>query len=334
MIPLIVMYKSLVFASALLLAACGGDADQPQTVDNNTTVADAPVKSNAPAFNADSAYAHIATQVGFGPRVPGTEAQLKCADWMQAQLKNYCDTVYRQQTTVTAGDGKTKLRCINIIGAINPAAKRRVLMLAHWDSRPWADRDPVNKDQPIVAADDGASGVGVLIELSRAIKEKNLPADVGVDILMTDVEDWGKSEWGENSYALGTQYWAHNPHVAGYTAEAGILLDMVGARDARFPIEANSQQYARNVLVQVWQAAADAGYGKYFVYENGGGITDDHVPVNEITKIPTIDIINLPQGSSTGFVPHWHTHNDNMDVIDRNTLKAVGQTLLQYLYTL
>jgi glutaminyl-peptide cyclotransferase len=333
--PKYCMYKPILFASLVLMAACSSKNAQ-QAADNPSAVeqAETPPKTSLPSFNADSAYQHISTQVAFGPRVPGSEAQLNCAAWMQAKLADYCDTVYRQQTTVTAGDGKTQLRCINIIGAINPQAKRRILLLAHWDSRPWADRDAVNKDKPIDAADDGASGVGVLIELARAIGEQPLPTDIGVDILMTDVEDWGKAEWGDDSYALGTQYWARNPHVTGYTAEAGILLDMVGAKDARFPIEGNSQRYARHVLVKVWQAASDAGFSNYFVYEPGGAITDDHVPINEIAKIPTIDIINLPKGSSTGFVSHWHTHHDNMDNIDRNTLKAVGQTLLQFLYTL
>lgn len=301
-------------------------ADDEQNTDSTV--------GNAPAFNADSAYNYVARQVAFGPRVPGTEAQLNCAAWLQQQLNLYCDTVYRQQATLTAGDKKTQLRCINLIGVMHPNAKHRILLLSHWDSRPWADQDVTNKDKPIDGADDGASGVGVLLELARNIKTQALPADIGVDILFTDVEDWGKSEWGDDSYALGTQYWAHNPHINGYTANAGILLDMVGGTGARFAIEQFSQQYARSVITQVWNAAEQAGFKDHFVYDMGGAITDDHIPVNEIAKIPTIDIINLPAGSPTGFAPYWHTHQDNMSIIDKSTLKAVGQTLLQYLYTL
>jgi len=328
------MHKIILLASALCLGACNGTTQSNKTdVPGTAEQTNATNTSVVPAFNADSAYNYIAAQVAFGPRIPGSEAQLKCAGWMQAKLKQFCDTVYRQETMVTAGDGKTKLRCINIVGTVNPQAKRRFLLLAHWDSRPWADRDATGKDKPILAADDGGSGVAVLIELSRILNANPLPSEIGVDILLTDVEDWGKSEWGDDSYALGTQYWARNPHVPGYTAEGGILLDMVGAHGARFPIEANSQHYARNILSKVWQAAEDAGFASFFVYENGGGITDDHVPVNEIIKIPTIDIINLPANSETGFVSHWHTHKDNMEVIDKGTLKAVGQTLLQFLYT-
>ncbi len=287
-----------------------------------------------PAFNAENAYAHIEAQVAFGPRVPGTIAQTQCAAWMKSKLQEYCDTVYVQQTQLTAGDKKTRLPCINLIGSFHPQAKTRILLLAHWDTRPWADRDSRDKDKPIDGADDGGSGVGVLLELARVIRENPLNnPDLGIDILLTDVEDYGKSEWGDDSYALGTQYWTRNPHVAGYKAKAGILLDMVGGKNARFPMEGNSQQYAPGVLREVWAAAGQSGYSSYFVYEQGGSITDDHVPVNEIIKIPTIDIINLPAGSSTGFVNHWHTHEDNMTNIDKGTLKAVGQTLLQYLYT-
>jgi len=324
----------LIYGLALLLATgCGsGPATDTPATDAAATENTAP-RTSVPDFDADAAYRFIEQQVAFGPRVPGSEAQLKCAGWMEQQLKQYCDTVYRQETRLMAGDKKTRLRCINLIGSIRPQAPRRFLLLAHWDSRPWADHDVANKHKPIAAADDGASGVGVLIALAQALKAAPLHnPDIGIDILLTDVEDWGKGEWGDDSYALGTQYWARNPHVPDYKAEGGILLDMVGGRNARFPLEGNSRQYAGNLQQEVWNAAGQAGYSSYFVYQDGGTITDDHVPVNEIRKIPTIDIIHLPAGSATGFPDYWHTHNDNMSVIDKATLKAVGQTLLQFLY--
>jgi hypothetical protein len=320
----------LLAALTVLGPGCSSPAGNPEATAPNSSQADVST-SSVPSFNADSAYGYIASQVAFGPRVPGTEAQWNCAAWMEAELKQSCDTVYRQETSVTGGDQK-KLRCINLIGTINPNASRRILLLAHWDSRPWADQETPPSSQPIDGADDGASGVAVLLELSKIIKQHPLP-HVGIDILLTDVEDYGKTEWGDDSYALGTQYWAMHPHVPGYHANAGILLDMVGARNARFPMEGYSQQHADGVLKEVWSAARKAGYSSYFVYENGGTITDDHVPVNTILHIPTIDIINLPSGSATGFGNHWHTRKDNLDIIDKNTLKAVGQTLLQYLYT-
>lgn len=284
----------------------------------------------AASFNADSAYVYVAKQVSFGPRVPGSKSQKDCANWMEQKLKQFCDTVYRQETNVKAGNLKM-LPCINLIGVINPAAKNRILLLAHWDSRPWADMDSKNQDKPIDAADDGGSGVGVLIEISRQLKMNKLPENLGVDILLTDVEDYGKSEWGDESYALGTQYWANTPHVQGYHAMFGILLDMVGAKGARFPLEGLSKGWAPQVQQQVWYIASQLGYSSMFTFEDGGLIVDDHEFVNKIAHIPTIDIINLQRTTQTTFAPHWHTHNDNMEIIDKNTLEIVGKTLLTFI---
>ena len=313
-------------AVLLLISSCNGGADkQPET----TAAKPADVKT--PAFNADSAYQAVAAQVAFGPRTPGSAAQKQCAAWMQQQLKQVCDTVYVQNTTVTGGD-KKQLPCINLIGSINPAAKRRILLLTHWDSRPWGDEDSKDKDKPILAADDGGSGVAVLLEVAKQVKAMGLSPELGVDILFTDVEDYGNDVWGENSFCLGTQYWAAHPHVSGYKAEFGILLDMVGAKGAQFPLERLSRQFADGVQQNVWKAAADAGYSSFFPYADAPGITDDHVPVNQIAGIKTIDIVNLTNNPGNPFAAHWHTHKDNMDVIDRITLKAVGQTLLQVIY--
>ena len=312
-----------------LLPACkGNDSQQTQSADTATTKP--ATTAYVPQFNADSAYSEVKAQVAFGPRIPGSPAQKQCADWMQAKLHDVCDTVYRQTTTLTGGD-KKPLPCINIIGVIHPAATHRILLLAHWDSRPWADQDIKDQDKPILAADDGGSGVAVLIEVARALKAHPLPANTGIDILLTDVEDYGKTQWGDASYALGTQYWAAHPHIPGYKADYGILLDMVGARDAVFPLEQTSTGYAPDVQQRIWKAATDAGYSSFFPMQAGGGITDDHTFVNSIAHIPTIDIINLANNGN--FASHWHTHNDDMNIIDPKTMKAVGQTLLQALFT-
>jgi hypothetical protein len=310
------------------IAGCNEPATQKQS--SNTKEPQAPAL-NVPVFNADSAYQSVAAQVAFGPRVPGSAAQQKCAAWMQAKLKENCDTVYRQETKVKGADGKI-LPCINLIGVINPKATKRILLLTHWDSRSWADMDTKDKDKPILAADDAGSGVGVLIELARAIRNNKLSPTLGIDILLTDVEDYGKSEWGDDSYCLGTQYWAQHPHVPGYTADFGILLDMVGAKNAQFPMEELSGQYAPQVQQDVWAAAGRAGFSSYFTYAKGAAITDDHEYVNKLTHIPTIDIINLSLTTASPFAAHWHTHQDNMSIIDKSTLKAVGQTLLQLIY--
>ncbi len=321
---------AVIFLSACyLLTACGSGEQAPKDVTQKDTVSVKPI--SVPSFDADSAYDYVSRQVAMGPRTPGSAAQLQCAKWMEGKLKAVCDTVYKQDVKVTGGDGKS-LPCINLIGAIHPRATRRFLLLTHWDSRPWADQDTKDKDKPILAADDGGSGVGVLLELARQVKAHGLPEGVGIDILFTDVEDYGQTKWGEDSYCLGTQYWARHPHVPGYTAEFGILLDMVGARGAQFPMEGISAQVAGDVQQKVWKAANDAGYSSYFPYTTGGDITDDHVPVNRIAGIKTIDIINLGQDPGNPFAAHWHTHADVMDIIDKRTLRAVGQTLLQAIY--
>jgi len=324
--------RYLVYAALgmlVLTTACNNKPSSNEQTSNTTQ--QETKKISVPDFNADTAYKYVEQQVSYGPRVPGTKAQQECAAWMETELKKACDTVYKQTTQVKAGDGKM-LPCINLIGSIHPKAAKRILLLTHWDSRPWADMDTKDKDKPILAADDAGSGVGVLIELADAIKANKLSDSLGVDILLTDVEDYGRDNWGEASYCLGTQYWANNPHVPGYKAMFGILLDMVGARNAQFPIEGFSTQYAANVQQQVWQAASTAGYSSYFPYTQGATIIDDHVFVNRIAHIPTVDIINLSTSTQSAFAPHWHTHQDNMDIIDKNTLKAVGQTLLQVIY--
>ncbi|HTO14243.1 MAG TPA: M28 family peptidase [Edaphocola sp.] len=318
----------LMAGSLLFLSSCRWNNDTKEN-DNNKEQTEVD-QLIIPVFNETNAYQHIEKQVSFGPRIPNTKAQVECAEYLESTLKGFVDTVYRQETKIKIKDG-SELKCINLIGSINPSAAKRLLLLAHWDSRPWANMD--DPSQPVLGANDGASGVGVLLELANVLHQNKIKADFGIDILFTDVEDYGKSEWGEESYALGTQYWARNPHVPGYKAFGGILLDMVGGRNARFAMEGYSQQYASGILQAVWKAAAQAGYSSYFVFENGATITDDHVFVNKLTKIPTIDIIDLPRNSTTGFVAEWHTTKDDMSNIDKATLKAVGQTLLQYIYS-
>nr|WP_295871769.1 M28 family peptidase [uncultured Chitinophaga sp.] len=319
---------SMLTALALLAGAC----QQPSTKTDNTADSTgaskvAKLSVPVPAFNADSAYAYTAKQVSFGPRIPNTPAQQHCADWMISTLKQWADTVYVQRTTVD-GPNKEKLPCINIIASFNPAAKQRVLLLAHWDTRPWADEDAFNKKGKLDGADDGASGVGVLMETARQFRTQK--PEAGVDILLVDVEDYGVKD-NENSFCLGTQYWAKNPHVKGYKANYGILLDMVGGRGSQFYMEGSSQQYAYGPMKMFWDVANQLGYSDYFRYEkNGSYITDDHIYVNTMANIPTFDIIAWQ--ASGNFAPHWHTQGDNMSVIDTKTLKAVGQTILQVIY--
>ncbi|MFM1820501.1 MAG: hypothetical protein RLZZ402_860 [Bacteroidota bacterium] len=290
-----------------------------------------------PDFKADSAYQFIAQQVAFGPRVPGSEASQNTLQFLIAKLKSYGWTVTEQPFTAFRYDGK-KLQGTNIIAQFQPAVAKRILLAAHWDARSIADKDSVRKNEPIDAANDGASGVGVLLEVARNLNEaKNKPA-VGVDIVLFDLEDHGEpddytGEHKPNSWALGSQHWAANLVPANYKAYYGILLDMVGGKGAMFPHEGTSMQYAPGIVRSVWATAADLGYSNLFVDQDAFGISDDHTAVNEIAKIQMIDIIDL-RASNGGFEfgSFHHTHADNLANIDKSTLKAVGQTLLQVLY--
>ena len=313
------------------LLSCNSEGSQKQEKTAEPAAEPAAPKVRVPSFDADSAYVLVARQVSMGPRTPGSAAQRLCASWMKGRLKTVCDTVYSQDVRVTGGDGKS-LPCINLVGVINPAARNRILLLTHWDSRPWADQDTKDMDKPVMAADDAGSGVAVLMEVARQLKLHGLNPAEGVDILLEDVEDYGRSQWGEDSYCLGTQYWAKHTHVPGYKADFGILLDMVGARGAQFPLEGFSTAYAGDVQQKVWQAAGRAGFSSYFPFVAAVDITDDHLAVNKIAGIKTVDIINLTPDQEKPFAAHWHTHADDMPIIDKGTLKAVGQTLLQVLY--
>jgi len=308
--------------------ACGGQSQGGEGDDATT-------KSvvNVPQFNADSAFYFVKEQVDFGPRVMNSSAHDACGDYLAAKLEQYGAKVYNQHADLPSYEGKM-LKARNIIGAFNPDAKRRVALFSHWDSRPWADNDPdVSKHYtPILGANDGASGVGVLLEVARLLQQQ--PTTIGIDIIFLDAEDVGNHRDSglsdENSWCLGSQYWARSPHVPNYNARFGILLDMVGGANARFQYEFYSEQFARDINRKVWKAAKSIGYDNYFVAQVGGGATDDHLFINQIARIPTIDII--PTSQKYTFFEHWHTVKDNMDVITVPTLKAVGQTILQVIY--
>lgn len=296
---------------------------------------------SVPSFSADSAMAHVLRQCEFGARVLGTQAHDDCAQYIVEAFKAQGCEVTRQDAEFTLYNGQKYKGC-NIIASTNSEAKTRIMLCAHWDSRPWADADPDerNHKKPVMAANDGASGVAVLIELARQLKL--LKAEVGIDFVCFDAEDVGVPDWDntytgteeeeEATWCLGSQYWAHNPHRVDF--EFAILLDMVGGKGAAFYREQFSMYYAPTVVARVWEAARDAGYSSSFVNEDGGGITDDHLPLNRIAQIPTIDIISYYPNQRPGFCPTWHTVNDTPENIDPFSMKVVGQTLLQLIYTM
>ena len=296
-------------------------------------------------FNADSAYEFCAVQCAFGPRTMNSEAHEQCAQWIQQKFEQYGYQVTLQKADLKGYDG-TVLKSTNIIAtapvrsvATQSQPAPRIFICAHWDSRPWADNDPdeANWRKPVMAANDGASGVAVMLELARMLQQ-NDSVRLAVDFICFDAEDWGVPQWEEDinsdSWALGAQYWAASDEAKFKTYQYAILLDMVGGQGARFYREYYSMRYARNIVERVWQAANTAGYGSIFPYKDGGGVTDDHVPVNEKAGIPCIDIINhYPDCEQSSFGPTWHTVSDDMQHIDRNTLQAVGQTLVQFIYS-
>lgn len=312
----------------VILYSCQGDRQKTEPVTTE--------KALTPAtFNSDSAYAFVNRQVSFGPRVPNTEAHRRCAAYLEASLRRFTTNVIVQRGTVKAYDG-TPLHFSNIIGSFNPDSKVRVLLVSHWDSRPFADHDPeISKRRTAVpAANDGASGVGVLLEIARQLKIKQ-PA-IGVDILFVDAEDYGAPEdaasEARDDWALGSQYWAKNPHKPGYKARYGVLLDMVGAADARFTLEGTTMKHAPDIARKIWRIGEQLGYDSFFSTEETNGITDDHYYINQIIKIPTIDIIQNDPSTQSGFYKNWHTTLDNMDDISRETLQAVGTTVLTAVY--
>lgn len=334
------MKKSKIMIALLIVALIAGAAFNflpSNKAEVSETEEIEKVQPVGPDFNADSAYIYLQEQCNFGPRTMNSVAHDKCEKWIIQKFEQYGCKVTTQKATLNGYDG-TPLRSTNIMASYNPKATTRIMFCAHWDCRPWADNDPdsTNWHKPIVAANDAASGVGVMIELARILKGSSL--ELGVDFICFDAEDYGTPQWFEgedpgDTWALGAQYFANNL-PEGYAPRYGILLDMVGGVGAKFYREGMSMQYAPAIVKKVWNAARQVGYGSYFPKDDGGMITDDHIPVNQTANIPCIDVIPYyPDCAQSSFGPTWHTIADNMDNIDKNTLKAVGQTMVQVLFT-
>jgi glutaminyl-peptide cyclotransferase len=318
----LVLFGGLI--SSFCFYSCSNNKEQnspPETVSHRSPLPPVPV------FDPDSAYAFVKAQVDFGPRIPGTNSHAKCANYLAAKLKSFGWVVQVQNGNISTYDGK-RFNLKNIIASYRPDNANRILLISHWDTRPFADADRNDPDKPFDSADDGPSGVGVIMEIARQVN--GAKPDIGIDILFDDLEDYGR-ENDNDSWALGTQYWAKNPPKPGYVAQYGILLDMVGAKDATFPREGLSTKYAPSVVKEIWNKAAHLGYSNYFVFEDVHEIVDDHAYIINGANIPCADIVNMDVHTG-GFKPYHHTHNDNMNLIDKNTLKAVGQTVLEVLW--
>jgi hypothetical protein len=325
--------KRLILA-VLITGAFACSSKGSGNISSNT---DAEAQASAPSlnvvtFNADSAYRHVEAQVNFGPRIPGTSAHAACVDYITKKLHSYgADTVAVQRLTADNHRGGTT-PVANILARYNSGAKRRVLLLAHYDSRPWADNDDdeANHSKPVPGANDGASGVGVLLELARCLGEK-APA-IGVDLLMVDAEDAGDNDV-EESWCIGTQEWLKaKPYKSTTRPAYAILLDMVGGTDAVFYREYMSDRFARSVNDRIWTVAAASGFADRFNDSQGGAVTDDHIFVNR-AGIPAVDIIDAAHPATGSFPPTWHTVADDLKSISSATLNAVGQTVANVIYS-
>ena len=282
-----------------------------------------------PKFESTLAYENVEKQLAFGTRVPGSATHKATREWIAETMQSYGWAVEEEHFTAKVYTG-TELPGTNIIAKYNPAASTRILLGAHYDTRHIAekDQDAARKNSPIMGADDGASGTAVMMALAKTIGESEL--EIGVDMVFFDLEDYGDpSEDGDPaSWAMGSAHWAKNVDRA-YKPKHAILLDMVGAKDATFPKERYSTNMNPDLVNKVWKLAQDMGYGNYFVNEDRGGVMDDHISVANHAGIPMIDIIYKKQD---GFGAHHHTHGDDIEVIDRRTMKAVGQVMLAVIF--
>lgn len=319
----------------LFLVACSTEKTE------STKTSSLPEKRvQVPGFNADSAYAFIEQQVAFGPRVPNTPAHRRTGDFIVEKLETYGAVVQEQRFSAMSFDNQN-LALRNIIASFQPEKTKRILLAAHWDTRPFADKDSEeNRTRPIDGANDGASGVGVLLEIARVLHADTSKLDVGIDMIFFDGEDWGDLIYESRPslppnlkswYCLGSQYWSENKHKANYSAYYGVLLDMVGAKGATFRMEGHSMNFAPSVTRKVWDWANSIGYGTLFLYDQKQEIIDDHYFVNSVANIPMINIVHFDDTNGY-FGDYHHSLKDNMSIIDRQVLKGVGETLLHVLY--
>ncbi|MGO9480617.1 MAG: M28 family peptidase [Candidatus Kryptoniota bacterium] len=317
------MEKVLVFLMISLIAAsCSRRVPESQSQESEHTAKTSTVP--IPQFDGNSAFAVLVKQCDFGPRNPNSSGHEECLAYLQQQFSLYADSVALQKFNVPGYDG-TVLHLTNVIASFNLRAKTRVLLTAHWDTRPRNDQERSGpKDKPIFGANDGASGVAVLLELARDFKES--PPPEGVDIILWDGEDYGK-EGDLDYYFLGSKYWAATKPQSYYPIFS-INLDMVGDKELSLPKEANSVKYAPDVVELVWNMAAQMGVSQ-FIDRVGEAISDDHLSLDQI-GIKAIDIIDFAYPDKTN--RYWHTLEDTPDKCSGASLAAAGRVLLEVLF--
>jgi len=319
--------RAFVLFLIVLLLSCGDRKTKEKPTSATPTIA-------IPVFNSDSAMNFVRKQVAFGPRIPNTPAHRQAGDFFIQQLRSYGARVSVQEFQATTYDGH-QLNLRNIIGTFRPEIQKRILLAAHYDTRPFATKDPVNPTKTFDGANDGASGVAVLLEIARNMKT---PPNVGVDIIFFDGEDWGEEDGQtplpqglDSWWCLGSQHWSKNKQPKGYRAYYGILLDMVGAKDAQFCQEGTSMFYAERIVTKVWSEAFRMGYQSTFITRREMPITDDHIFVNQLGDIPMIDITQFDPATGY-FGDYHHTQKDNLELISPKTLRIVGEVVTRVIY--
>ena len=324
------MFRGIQYSILLLLLLCVSCVKQQQSSTTNSQLS---------TFSADSAYTYIAQQLAFGARVPGTQAHEACGDWLVNELARHGAQVKNQHGTMTNYAGKPQA-IRNIVAILEGNTSHAILLCAHWDCRPWSDEEELYEDrfEPVMGANDGASGVGVILEMVRQLSIRKSKGEFipTVQVVFFDCEDMGTpahftGSQRDHTWCLGSQYWAQQLKIQNskFKINYGVLLDMVGDPSATFPKEYFSMQYAGGYVEQLWRTAQRLGYGRYFVQQaTYYPITDDHYYVSTIAGIQCVDIIDYKTNTETGFAEWWHTQHDDIQNINKQTLQAVGETVL------
>ena len=321
------MFRGIQYSILVLLLLCVSCVKQQQSSTPDVRC----------VFSADSAYTYIVQQLAFGARVPGTKAHEACGNWLVSELARHGAQVKSQYGTMTNYAGMPQA-IRNVVAILEGNTSHAILLCAHWDCRPWSDEEELyeNRFSPVMGANDGASGVGVILEIVRQLSIRKSKGEFipSIQVVFFDCEDMGTPAHftgvqREHTWCLGSQLWAKEYNRSLQSIQYGVLLDMVGDPSATFPKEYFSMQYAGAYVERLWREANKLGYGRYFVQQaTYYPITDDHYYVNTIASIPCVDVIDYKINTETGFAEWWHTQHDDIQNINKQTLQAVGETVL------
>ena len=278
-------------------------------------------RAKAPQFNGVKAFDYLTAQCEFGPRTPGSAAHEKCLDYLVGALKLSADQVLTQRFMFSFGSPKQSAAAANVIARFQPAKENRLLLCAHWDSRPWADNDPdpKNHEKPVLGANDGASGVAVLLHIAELLKRQ--PTEPGIDIVLFDAEDAG-DHYQDRTWAQGAEAFARD-YARSFNPRYAILLDMVGDADLKIYQDQYSVMYSRPVVDKIWNKAAELGIYE-FITHVGYAVYDDHVPLLR-AGIQSVDIIDFNYS-------YWHTVNDTPENCSAASLEKVGRVVAGVIY--